>query len=131
MTALSFPQIDREQLDLFVRIVFRHADPGSWVQLRAFRDDKDGTWRSDVWPAVQINGDLGNVVEEAAAFAGECAAAPVKVVFAPPLATFKDALKAAEKDVSDGLTLSVECDQAPAAAREQLAAVIGSPTTVV
>jgi hypothetical protein len=132
MTGDSFPAADREELARFVDALFRYADEGSFIQLKAFRDDIDGVWNSHQWPAVKIDsGGLELVIEAAHAFAGRCAAAPEKVVFAAPVATFKTACGAAEKDIANGLALSVECDENAEAARERLENLLGPATVVV
>ena len=123
---------DRSDLGRFVDALFRYADKGGFAQLRAFRDDIDGPWNSAEWPVVKFNGDgLEPLVDAAFAFAGRCAAASDRVVFAPPVATFKTSGTAAEKDIFNGLVLSVECDQQAAVARQQLEALIGPATIVV
>jgi hypothetical protein len=100
--------------------------------LRAFRDDIDGTWEQPAWPTIKINGiGLGPVAEAAGGFAARCAAANEPVVFAPPIATFQAGGGAAEKDVANGLTLTVECDQDAPRARATLERIIGPVTVVV
>jgi putative DNA primase/helicase len=121
--------IDTEQMTRFVEVLFRHADEGTFVSLRAFHDSKEGTWRHPDWPTVRLSGaGLNDLVEGAIGFADQCANAPEEVVFAPPIATFKTANGAAEKDIANGLTLSVECDQAPTRARNKLVSVLDPPT---
>jgi hypothetical protein len=113
--------VARDQIETFVNALFRYADEGGFVQMRAFRDDIDGVCRPERWRAEAINGSgLGHIVDAAAELASECAAAPEPVVFAGPVATFKIADRAAEKDLSNGLMLTVECDEAPEAARKKL-----------
>src|SRR5579872_5975361 len=121
---------DRAQIEMFVSRLFRYAD-GGYVQLRAFRDDTDGTWESPSWPAVPVNGTcLARLVDAAFKFADDCAKAPVPVVFAPSVVTFIGAQNAAEIDVANGVALSVECDRQPVAARQMLESLLG-PATVV
>jgi hypothetical protein len=124
--------VARDQIETFVNALFRYADEGSFVQMRAFRDDIDGVWRPERWRAEAINGSgLRHIVDAAADLASECAAAPEPVVFAGPVATFKIADRAAEKDLRNGLVLTVECDEAPEAARKKLETVLGPATVVV
>src|SRR4051794_12488381 len=124
-------QPDREAITIFVNALFRYADEGGFVSLRAFRDDRDGTWRRDRWPVKKLNGaGLGIIIDAAVAFAAECANATERVVFAPPIVTLKNASEAAEKDVSNGVALSVECDADAAAARVLLEGLLG-PATIV
>lgn len=127
-----FPDPDRAQIGLFVDALFRYADPGSHVALRAFRDDVDGVWNPSAWstPAIPKIG-LGPVVDAAVKLAEACAAATEKVVFAPPVATFKSANGAAEKDIANGLDLMVECDAAPEKARQRLENLLGPATVPV
>ena len=131
----AFPQrlaVDHEQISRFVDALFRYADKGTVISLRAFRDAADGTWAATEWPAVWVNGvGLDHVADAAAAFAERCAAAPIPVVFAPPIATFKTEGSAAEKDVANGLVLTVECDKNAPKARALLEGLIGTATLVV
>ena len=127
---IAFPQIDRDQIHRFVQALFCHAT-GGYVQLRAFRDDADGTWRSNDWPAVAMEAGIDNLIDAAAKFAGQCASAREAVVFVPPVATFNDPQKAAEKNVDSGVSLSVDLDQKPTQARERLIAALGQPTVAV
>jgi hypothetical protein len=121
--------VDTAQMTAFVEALFGHADGGTFATLRAFRDDQEGTWQSKHWPVVRLNGHgLGNLIDGAVTFAETCANAPELVVFAPPIATFKTEHGAAEKDVANGLTLSVECDWAPSLARNKLVSVLGRAT---
>jgi hypothetical protein len=57
--------------------------------------------------------------------------APKKVVFCPPIATFKVKDSAADADIRQGLALSVECDAHPKIAREKLELLLGPATVVV
>ena len=63
--------VDHDQLAAFVDALFRYADAGTWISLRAFRDDVDA-------PPVAIegtpmNGDLSRIAEAAATLARRCA----------------------------------------------------------
>ena len=49
----------------------------------------------------------------------------------PPLATFGNDKTAAENDITEGFTVTVECDENPDAARVKLEAILGPATTVV
>src|SRR5262249_22593195 len=49
----------------------------------------------------------------------------------PPVATLNNAVTATEKDIANGIALSVECDQAPSKARELLEQLLGRATAVV
>jgi hypothetical protein len=52
-------------------------------------------------------------------------------VFCPPLATFNNAKHAREKDLVEGLALSVELDQHPSEACSTLQKLLGPATVVV
>ena len=56
---------------------------------------------------------------------------PKPVVFCPPLATFGNDKSATEKDITEGFTVTVECDERPEAARATLEAILGPATTVI
>jgi putative DNA primase/helicase len=122
---------DRGEIQLFVECLFRHAEQNTLISMRAFRDDADGTWRARDWPIVAVNGSLDHIIEAAETFASECATATVAVVFAPPVATFRQGNKATEAALANGLAISLELDICPAAARRSLEAVLGPATVVV
>src|SRR3954449_4898930 len=131
MTGLHL-DVDRSAIAAFVGALFRYADEGGFVSLRAFCDDRDGTWQPNRWSVQKLNGaGLDPITDAAAVFAQESANAPEPVVFAPPICTLKDATSAKEEDVVNGLTLSVECDAYPTEARWQLEGLIGTATAVV
>src|SRR4051812_1837453 len=87
-TMSALLEADREAIAAFVDALFRYADDGGYVTMRAFRDDRDGTWRADRWPVRKLNGaGLSSIIDAAISFAGECANAAEPVVFAPPVVT--------------------------------------------
>jgi hypothetical protein len=124
--------IDPTQIEQFVHALFRYADPGGYVLLRAFLDNADGAWRRDLWasPVIEEAG-LDNIVIAAVKLADAAARASVPVVFAPPIATFKTPESAAEDNVDNGLVLTVEADERPEQARERLEDLLGPATLVV
>jgi hypothetical protein len=125
-------EIDRKEIGIFVDVAFRYADPGTFVALRAFRDDQDGILSPDLWSTPPVKEtSLGAIITAASDLAGACAGATERVVFAPPVATFKTANGAAEKDIANGLELCVECDATPEAARRMLEDLLGPATIVV
>ena len=63
--------------------------------------------------------------------ATRCGRAVEPVVFCPPIATFADCVTATEKNLANGLALSIECDANPSAARLKLEALLGPATVVV
>jgi putative DNA primase/helicase len=129
---VAFPAADREALSRFVDALFPYADDGSYVHVRSFRDDADGTWRPDLWRAIELNGaGTDPVVNAAAVLAEACASAAEPVVFAAPIATFTTADGACEENLANGLVVMVECDRAPETARSRLEFLLGPPTVIV
>ena len=121
---------DHDQLNQFVRALFRYADPGTYISLRGFNQ-----FRRDVPPEVirpvKINGDLASVVQAAFNAASECANAGHPVVFAPPVCTFLDGDRARGIDLANGVALSVEIDEGNTTqARARLEGLLG-PCTIV
>jgi hypothetical protein len=104
------------------------SDDGTGAVLRTFAEGSNevlGTVR------VQLNGaGLDPIIEHAAHQATKAANAARPAVFAPPVATFIGS-RARERDLGNGLMLTVEADQAPAIARRNLQFVLGPPTVVV
>src|SRR6056297_3667795 len=121
---------DRDQISTFVETLFPYASEGGFVALRAF-DDREKGKPAFAIEAVQINGaGLAPVIDHAATLAERCANAAQAIVFCPPVVTFKTADNAKAENVSEGVALSVDCDQAPYAAREKLESLIG-PATII
>lgn len=128
MKAPSRLQADGQEIARFAEALFRYAEEGTFVSLRAFYDDRDQVF------AVQghaLTADIGALAAAATGLADRCAVADAPVVFCPPIATFFDARNATEKNLANGLALSVECDQTPAPARAKLESLIGPATAVV
>jgi AAA domain len=123
-------EVDPGQLAAFTDALFRHADKGSFVSLRAFRDDVDNAPPVRI-TAVPMNGELGKVAEAATAMARYCATYPHPAVFCPPVATFGNAKEATEAALVNGLALSVELDRNAECARKRLEFLIGPATMVV
>jgi hypothetical protein len=118
-------------LGRFVNALFRHASAGGVVSLRGFNDTRrsDPPWRIEPIP---LNGaGLDPVISKAAALATEAANAPEPIVFCPPVAVFRDDASAAADNLAEGMALSVDCDEAPANARETLVRLLGPPTVEV
>jgi hypothetical protein len=119
---------DRNQIEIFVDAVFRHASTG-FVSLRAFYEDEDKSFRISSVPVIAGNLKfLCDVVEDDARRAAQY---PKAIVFCPPLATFSNKGSAREGDIAEGFTLSVECDENPAAARATLEPLLGPVTIAV
>jgi hypothetical protein len=126
MTTLLEP--NRDQLEIFVQAIFRHAKEG-FVSLRAFYEGADKVFR--VSTVRVLDGNLKFLVDVAEDDARRAAQNPKPVVFCPPLATFRAEKGAAEQDLVEGLALSVECDENPEAAYAKLETILGPATTVV
>ncbi|MGA9865020.1 MAG: AAA family ATPase [Acetobacteraceae bacterium] len=107
------------QIGQFFDALFRHADPETFVSLRAFG------------PGGKPKLVRGVKVGDAAAMAAEVAAGVTGVVFAPPVCTFDNADSATEDHVADGLAISVDIDSNPTAAWAALEDVLGVATVVV
>jgi hypothetical protein len=120
---------DRSQLEAFISALFRYATPGNYVSLRSFYEDR-GNSKPFLIDPIRLNGSFFALCESACDGARRAANASEKVVFAPPIATFRNPHKAAEADIAEGLALSVECDQRPLEARKKLEALLG-PATIV
>lgn len=119
------------EIRAFLSAIFRHADQGTYISLRAFDQNA-----RDV-PPVHIEGvpvgpDIAPVLARAVAVAEKTANGPKPAVFAPPVATFDNPRRARQDDVANGLALSVEVDDAdPRAARSKLEFLLGPATIVV
>lgn len=122
-------QPDRDQIEIFVDGLFRHASPQGFVSLRAFYED-DAAKPFRVNPTALVGG-LKFLVDVAEDDANRAANHPKPVVFCPPIATFANKDHAREKDITEGLALSVECDANPTAARLKLEELLGPATLVV
>ena len=119
---------DRDQLEIFVQAIFRHAKSG-YVSLRAFYEGADKVFRVSTVRVLDSN--LKFLVDVAEDDARRAAQAPKPVVFCPPLATFENKDRAREIDIAEGLALSVECDRDPVAARAKLEQLLGAATVAV
>lgn len=124
-------KVDKQQLGQFVDALFRYADAGGFVSLRAFPDNKDSS-KPFAIEAVEIGNDhLEHLKEVANKLASRCASAKQAIVFCPPVVTFLTAYNAKSDNVREGVALSVDCDTTPSAAREKLESVLGPATVVV
>jgi hypothetical protein len=119
---------NRDQLEIFVEALFRYAGGQGFVSLRAFYEDQPKPFR--ITPA-SLAGGLPFLIAAAEDDARRAANCLKPVVFCPPLATFRSNNGAAEKDIAEGLALSVECDADPQAACARLEAILGAATCVV
>ncbi len=121
---------DSSEIERFYRALFKHAEPGGWVNLRAFYDDREQPWQSDFWQSL-LASDIEGIVRAASRIATAAANASAPVVFCPPVCTFLDGTGAAEANTKNGLVLLVDCDKEPSIARDKLEALLGPPTLVV
>ena len=119
---------DRDQIELFVQALFRHAAPQGFVSVRAFYEDEEKPSRIS---PTSLSGGLGFLIDVAEDDARRAVQTPRPIVFCPPIAVFKDRQHARERDITQGLALSVECDQHPQAARQKLEQILGPATVVV
>ncbi len=127
---------DEKEISIFVDCLFRYADPGTLVGLRSFTHDKeDQKPRIYGWPSV--HGDLSGVITAAAKAATGAANSVVRLVFCPPVATFKGALhgtkqQATTNDLANGLVVSVELDKGNIPElRAELERLLGPATVVI
>jgi hypothetical protein len=119
---------DRDQLEIFVDALFRHAGDKGWVSFRSFVEGKNELFRLS--PA-NLAGGFKFLVDVAEDDARRAAQDPKRVVFCPPIATFASKDRAREEDIASGLVLSAECDQRPQEARARLEQILGPATLVV
>ncbi len=119
---------DRDQIEMFVNAIFRHASPKGFVSVRSFLEDKSEKFRIS---PVNLSGGLRFLIDVAEDDARRAAQDPRPVVFCPPLAVFASKERARKQDIVEGLALSVECDQHPRQALKTLEAVLGPATVVV
>jgi hypothetical protein len=116
---------DRDQIEIFTEALFRHASNG-FISVRAFHDD--GSNKVFDIAAVPVSAGLRYLFDVAEDKARRAANAPNKIVFCPPIATFNSKDRAAQDDLCEGLTLSVECDRNPQESMALLEGILG-PTT--
>ncbi|WP_424138639.1 AAA family ATPase [Roseomonas chloroacetimidivorans] len=115
----------------FVDLLFRYADPASFVSLRAF--DQFDRGKPPVFiEAVPVADGTQNLARRAAEVATMVANQSPPVVFAPPVATFLNGQRARMVDVASGVALSVEIDKGDTTrARARLEFLLGPATLVV
>jgi hypothetical protein len=118
---------DRDQLVRFVATMFKNARRDGWVSFRVFDD------RGDKRPVIIQATRLDDYEFELLMLipAEQAANWPRPAVFCPPVCTFKDYRNAKTDNIREGVALSVECDDAPVAARGKLEVLLGPATVVV
>jgi len=122
---------DTAELSRFFGALFRYADEGTFVSLRAFHQSDRGQ-APILIEGVPVNGSPDRIIARAVAAAARAANGDKPAVFAPPVATFRDARKAGAAHLANGVALSVELDEgSPVRARAKLDMLLGRPTLVV
>jgi hypothetical protein len=119
---------DREALAAFSAAVFKNADPKGFVSLRFFKDDGSNDKALAIEPITLGHADYLDIVFERAR---QAAAWPDPAVFCPPVTTLLSGKNAKGENICEGVTLSVDCDAFPAAARKALEALLGKPTIAI
>jgi hypothetical protein len=115
----------------FITLLFRYAEEGSYVSLRAFAQFDRGKPPVMVL-AVKIAGLIEDLADSAQTVADYCDNLSDPGVFAPPICTFSTHRTARTADIQNGLVLSVEIDDVdPDDARQRLEGIIGPATCVV
>jgi hypothetical protein len=120
---------DRDELERFVAALFRYAEDGGFVSIRAFLHEQDKP-PAYIRP-VRVNGaGLAPIVFEATAAARNAAVG--RWVLAPPVATFADPKAATEAVIANGLAISIDLDSgSPREALRRLEGLLGPATVVV
>jgi hypothetical protein len=127
----TFPEPDRNQIEIFVQTMFRYCGPDGIVSLRSFHQNDDSK-RPRITP-VSLKDGLTPLIEAAAQQARRAAKGAAPFAFTPPVATFKAEAgwHAREEDLLEGPTLSAELDENPRAALTTLERLLGPATLVV
>jgi hypothetical protein len=121
---------NRDEIEIFVDALFRHAGREGFVSLRSFFDDDQASKPFRITPTA-LTGGLKPIIEGAEDDVYRGANNPKRVVFCPPIAVFSNREHAGERDLLRGLALSVECDQQPEMARLALEQILGPATVIV
>ena len=120
---------DCDQLEMFVKTIFRRAALEGFVSLRTFPHERSKP-ASRITP-INLKGGLDFLIAAAEDDARRAAQHPTPLVFCPPLATFTIKEHAREQDIAEGLVLSAELDQHPRKSLDTLQEVLGPATVVV
>jgi hypothetical protein len=124
-------QPDRREMETFIATLFKHATPNTSVSLRSFLDKGSKEDRPTKITTHQLNGNLDALIDKALEDANLAANAEEKIVFAPPIATFKKEYFAREEDLAEGLVLNTECDMHAQEGQAKLEQLLGAATVVV
>ncbi|UGX96766.1 PriCT-2 domain-containing protein [Bradyrhizobium barranii subsp. barranii] len=122
---------DREVLEQFINIVFKNANRDGVVSLRAFPEKSEGGKKEKAIFVDAIRRSDPQFIDVVFERARQAARWEQSAVFSPPVACFKNHQNAKTDNLSEGVALSVECDQAPRAARAKLEALLGMATAIV
>ena len=115
----------------FIELLFRYAEDGSYVSLRAF-DQFDRGKPPVMVRAIKFSNSGAELIDAAQTVADYCDSLVAPAVFAPPICTFNSHRTARTADLQNGLVLSVEIDDVdPDAARQRLEGILGPVTCVV
>jgi hypothetical protein len=118
----------RDQIEIFVEALLRHAGSQGFVSVRSFFENDDRPFRIS---PTSLKGGPRFLIDVAEDDARRAAQFPRPVVFCPPLAVFSNNKYAREIDIVLGPVLSVECDRHPQQAIAKLESLLGPPTIVV
>jgi hypothetical protein len=119
---------DRTAVEKLVNVLFRYADPDTFLSLRAFDDIDDNR------PALFIDPvSLGSstLIDRVCDRIAQTANYQKPHVFCPPICTFKTVDNGKEENIAEGICLTVECDAAPNNARAKLTEILGPATAIV
>jgi hypothetical protein len=127
----TFPEPDRDQLEIFVDAVFRRCSPDGVVSLRSFYQRDTGK-AFHIEPVLLKHG-LKNLVKKAVIEARNAAKVSTPVGFTPPVCTLKAEAgwQARQEDLLEGPTFAAELDENPRAALAKLESILGPATLVV
>lgn len=119
--------VDQEEMTRFYAALFVHADPGTLLAPRVFGHEPNS---SPLWKKfAKLDGGAALAL---ALQGAQWAADQIEgCVFCPPVCTFKTGVNAKTENLTQGLAISIECDERPEEARTKLAAILGPPTVVV
>jgi putative DNA primase/helicase len=118
-----------EMVRVFLNQLFAHAGDATYISLRAFDDQADKSAPPLFTEPVRL--DAPALVDRVCSKIAIAANHQRPSVFCPPVCTFKNANGAKLEDLAEGLAISAELDQAPAAGLAKLIGVLGKPTVTV
>jgi hypothetical protein len=121
---------DASEISAFVGALFRYAEQDTFLSLRAFDQNRSGP--AKLIRGIRINGSYAAIIRDATDAAEETAQFDEPAVFCPPIATFTNPARADTASLANGLTLSVDLDEAdPEAGRAILERLLGPVTVMV